>query len=285
MGFTGGGQVVQAPRAKAPTQGLLASAASPEPQDLVDGHWKNGIAYQPRGCAQGQSIDVCDISTELGRTTNPNAVEWLPYGLIARYVCTTFSYREDREEIVRDLLIMDTERQIAAELWTGDLSNASGSPNTWLADSHNVVELTASAVGLVHGLACLDNYLLRHNGGQQGMIHCTGQVFDHWASFRLFRWVGNTVLSPLGNLVVASPGYPGTDPSGAIDDNNVWAYATDMVRVWLDDQIEVIDPIIGTNRQDNDIESTATRVGLAEWENCRHAGVQLAITLCGDEGS
>lgn len=270
---------VPAPRAGAPRIGLIASGNSP--QDEGD-RWLNGITYKPEGCVEGTTLDPCDVG-EQDIPSSPNTVVWHPYELTLEADCSTFSGTEGWEERITRALAADEERQLGAELWDGALaqSQAPDSPNTWLANEpfDNLTE--SGAVGLVHGLACLDNYLLTHNGGQQGMIHCTGQTFVHWASFRLFRWVGNQALSPLDNIVVASPGYSGNSPLGVVGDDDVWAYATDMVQVRLGE----VEKNAVVDRRQNTVIAKAHRRAMAEWELCRHAGVQLAMSLCDPGGS
>lgn len=281
---------VNPPMAGAPRFGLLASA-SPAPRD-EGARWTTGIAYEPEGCVEGATLDPCE-PTNISASTKPGIVEWEPYILTVTEECSVFSSREERAERVRRLLTMDTERQLGAELWDGGIGSTAllsdGStpwPNTWLANVADVDILSESGpVGLVHGLACLEQYLASNNGGQQGMIHATAQTLTHWASFSLLRREGNRILTFLDTVVVVSPGYSGNNPDGAIGDDNVWAYATDMVTVRLTPIDVPAEDEFTIDRENNTIGVTAARMALAEWERCRHAGVRLAMDLCDVGGS
>lgn len=306
MGHTGPSQVVSAPMAAQPIYGLRRSAAKPSrdellgPSGMADAttpgtgpasrarpYWTNGITYEPEGCQKGQTLDPCDPATTT-YPDHPAVVEWFPYGLQVTEKCSTFSYRDDRIARINRLMEMDTERQLGHELWTGAVAEthdltAPGAPwpNTWLADPSSVEELSAGALTPEDALGCLESYLNSHNGGQQGMIHATPHAAVHWfKSYLVMRDPADGLLkTPLGTIVVVSPGYPGTDPEGATGTGNVWAYATDMVRVWLD-AVEPYDLEHTIDRAQNTVQTQADRMGLAEWQRCRHAGVQINITPC-----
>lgn len=139
-------------------------------------------------------------------------------------------------------------------------------------------------VGLVHGLACLEQYLASNNGGQQGMIHATPQVVTHWASFRLLRREGNRILTFHDTIIVPSPGYSGNNPNGSIADDDVWAYATDMITVRLG-EVQTFDLEDTVDRDNNTIQTIAQRRALADWQRCRHGGIRLAVDLCDIGGS
>lgn len=277
-----------APKAEAPEIGIIVSS-DPQNPDETD-RWLNGVTYLPEGCIEGQTHDPCDVG-EQDDSEGPESVAWHTYNLTLIDPCSNFSGEWDQRQLrVERALIADEERQVGSELWDGTLAQAriavdSDYPNTWLTNEDTLDNLTeAGPVGLVHGLACLDNYLLTHNGGQQGMIHATGQAFVHWASFRMLRWVGNRVLSPLNNIVVASPGYSGNSPLGVKGDDDIWAYATDKVQVRLG-KMKSYDVATAGDIRQNNYPAKAERPALAEWPRCRHAGVQLALSECDTSGS
>jgi hypothetical protein len=186
---------------------------------------------------------------------------------------------------------MDTERQLGEELWTGNLAatanlpDGTDWPNTWLADVGNVDILSEDGwVSPVHGLSCLEQYLAQTNGGQQGMIHATAQVASQWSFFNLVRDEGRRLVTVNDNIVVVSPGYTGSSPTGSVGDNDIWAYATDMVRVFVGEP-KAYDLRETVDRVNNTIVSVAQRPALAEWQRCRHAGVRLALDSCDVGGS
>lgn len=283
---------VDAPLAAPPKFGLLASIP---PENTGDQRWFTAdsvIAYSPEGCIEGQTVDPCASNDSLNTEDRTDQVRWHAYVLNVSERCSVVSGTDDGKARVTRLMQMDTERQLGAELWDGNVADAatlpvSGDPwpNTWLADVANVDILTETGpVGLVHGLACLEQYLAQNNGGQQGAIHATAQVVTHWESFRLLRREGNKILTFKDTLVIPSPGYTGTDPNGNVGDNNVWAYATDMPRIFLG-PIKSFDLQGSVDTLNNTAVFRAFRPALVEWQRCRHAGVRLAVSLCGIGGS
>lgn len=273
-------QPVVAPPAAAPRYGLIAS--SPPVTDQGD-RWIGGITYVPEGCVDGEYFGTCEYGTETTPVTDPATVEWWPYQLSVTVQCSSFSGRaSDLEERARRLLQQQTETLIGRELWEGNFAQTeTDNPNHYLAhaDSDNLSH--AGAVGFTHALACLEEYLSKNNGGQQGMIHATPQIVTHWEAFRLLRREGNKILTFKDTLVIPSPGYSGISPTGDIGDNDIWAYATDMVRLWIGD----IRVDISEDRQDNTFQAIAQRPALAEWPRCRHAAVQIAAIPCDSGGS
>lgn len=290
---------VPAPPAEAPRFGLLASV-DPNPDNSAF-RWQTGITYAPEGCSDGEVLtDLCDPA-DLASQTKPDTVTWYPYTLKVEETCTVASSASNDEAIaetrarVERLLNQSTETLIGSELWSGAYAQsgtipgtATDLPNVWLADVANVDILTESGpVGFVHALACLEQYLADNNGGKQGMIHATPQIVTHWESFRLLRREGNRILTFKDTIVVPSPGYAGTSPDGTIGDNNIWAYATDKIRIWLerDPRITAFPSISSIDRLQNTTTIVAQRLALAEWERCRHAGVRIAASVCDQGGS
>lgn len=282
---------VEAPRASAPRVGLLQSAVRTTQPDSV---WENGIAYDPEGCGGVTTpFDPCDQTHTFPDGERPDdTVEWEPYAVWESERCTGIAHdrtRLDRtRERVRRKLTSTEGFQVERELWTGEVATAAAFPNRFLADVSNVDILTeAGAVGLTHGLACLSQYLAENNGGQQGMIHATPQVVTHWAGLDLLRVEGARLLTiARGDVVVPGAGYTGSDPDGlGPEDGDVWAYATDMVEVRLGERIETGADPVQIDRPNNVVDVRASRLALASWQGCRHAGARLDIVTCGIGGS
>lgn len=280
--------VVGAPPAGAARVGLVASAA--RPADPPGTRWQNGIRYEPEGCDSGTIDNPCD-SDNLGSGAAPNAEStWEPYTVVATYRCSALAAPgKDWEGIVRRRLEAVREFQISREFWTGDEAAAEGFPNRFLADVANVDIVTETgAVTLENGLACLDQYLAERNGGQQGMIHATAQVVALWWGLQLLRKEGNRLFTANDTIVVPGRGYTGGDPDGNdAATGDVWAYATDMVDVRLDDVVVIGRPDDPSfiDRTNNTAVIRAEQLALASWEGCRHAGARLNVTVCGIGGS
>jgi hypothetical protein len=269
---------VEAPPATSPRYGLLASIPVTK---NVDPRWTTGISYKPEGCQEGQTFDICDPDTR-NDPTSPDVVEWDPYAISVADVCSTFSGVDENNARVLRLLNADTERQLGAELWDGAVAQSGSLENNWLAvgsNSHGwtFTDLTgASPAGYLESVSCLEQYLAENNSGQQGVIHATAQVVTAWESFRLVRKVGNEVLTFQDNLVIASPGYSGSGPDGM----GIWAYATDMPRIFLD-AVQTFPAMDSIDRSDNTVTVVAQRIALVEWQKCRHAGIEIDIDPCG----
>jgi hypothetical protein len=128
-------------------------------------------------------------------------------------------------------------------------------------------------------MSCLDGYLASHNSGAQGAIHVNVQTLSQWVTLRIAEFVEGKWYSPGGNLIIASPGYSGNSPLGVTSDGNIWAYATDMPRIFLT-KPQVFPLKSSTDRRTNTTYAKAQRVGLVEWQKCRHAGVRLDMDVC-----
>lgn len=273
---------VEAPPAAGPRFGLRASI--PVTTDV--GRWETGIQYVPEGCSEGERFgDLCTVPMDVADTSMPDAVQWDPYVLSVSETCSTFSMRpEEMAGRAERLLNMDTERQLGQELWDGTLAQATaGSVNTWLADDSqpNFEVLGTGGAEYSHALACLEQYLADNNGGQQGVIHATVQTVAHWESFRLLRREGNMILTFKDTVVIPSPGYSGNSPDGITAVGDVWAYATDMPRIFLGDIQIFTSELQSVDRTVNTVQVVAQRFALVEWQRCRHAGISIDITPCG----
>lgn len=280
---------IDAPPAVPPSYGLTASLPV-ESRSLEE--WGTGITYSPEGCVEGETYDKCDPPT-LTPTERPATVEWMPYVLSVYTHCTTFGDAADADlSRATRLLNMDTERQLGHEFWTGELAQASTLPvsndpwpNGYLASTDSDDLSADGPKNLVHALSCLDQYLTDHNGGQPGAVHATAQTVVQWYSLRVIQKEGGRWRTPNGNIVISSPGYTGSSPEGrAPSDNDIWAYATDIPRIYLSAPMTF--PILEqVDRANNDVLVTAQRMGLVEWERCRHGAVQMLMEVCGEGGS
>lgn len=284
---------VSAPPATQPKYGLRTTLST---ENTGDTRWFTPdaiISYLPEGCSEGSTKDPCSPGTNTPQSS-PDVVEWHAYILDWEEQCSGFSGDEDfnPSRAIRGLE-MDTERQLGSEFWDGTLAQSaslpvSGDPwpNTWLANVADVDILSESgAVALTHGLACLQEYASGLNGGQQAAIHATPQTITHWDGLGLLHRDGqNRLITKLDNLVISSPGYSGTSPDGTIGDNNIWAYVTDIPRVFLGG-IKTFPMDQTYNRDENTTMVYAARPALVEWQRCRHAGVRLSLTACDQGGS
>lgn len=272
-----------APPASPPEFGLTTAI-----KPITDGRWQGGIKYTPEGCITGTTRSLYQLAEKVP-TTRRDEVTWIPYILSTYETCSTFSDDIDEARArARRALEADSERQLALEFWEGTISQSqqwqgADTPNTWLTDSTDpaYVTLASAAVDPATALRCLDTYLGQNNSGQQGAIHAPIPVFDYWAEessivFRDGKW-----YTPTGHLVITSPGYPGTSPDdSAYAAGSLWAYATDLPRVFMAPVRPMGESVQVVNRRNNDVAPLAERLALAEWERCRHAGIGIDLDTC-----
>lgn len=302
MGVATGSTSVSPIPAAPPEIGLLVSAIPAQREEMAGGDWKKGVTYRPEGCTSGRVFTpTCGASDESdyilrGDSDAPDNVDWLPYILSIEIDCSTFDGGEQGAEarISEGRRVMEsmTEYLLAYEFWTGEqvslstlADDTTPYPNTWLADTANVDVVNGAGLDPIPALACLESYLGRRNGGQQGMIHASPGVVSHWQAGGALTREGNRIYTVNRNIVIASPGYIGTSPTRTLGDNNVWAYATDLVRYWVDPEIQITDLQASISVYTNEQVVIAQRVALAEWQRCRHGGVRINVPACEAEGS
>lgn len=280
-------------RASAPLMGLVpaAKAAGSLITQLED-QWMNGIIYEVESCVTPDTPrDICSPSS-FGEATEPSTSEWTPYVVAADWACSTFSHNPnelgEHYAAARRRLSATWQTQVERELWLGELAQAKGYPNRWLADSTTAAALTSAAVTPIKALACLTGYLAGYSGGQQGMIHATPALVTYWVEAGLVEKQGAVLYTiARGDIVVPGSGYDGSGPEGdpAVD-GSVWAYASDIVEV-RDGKVDPEDisgnagrPVEWIDPPNNRIVIRSQKRALASWEGCRLASAEVDIDVC-----
>lgn len=325
MTFTGTslapGDIVQPYPASPPTVGLIASARMPDDQGA---RWQGGFAYAPENCAGGGPIDPCYtapillLDEEIRAAVNPYynpgnpggadpggsragvgsktlpsnipVVQFQPIILVAGDTCSPWERDRDYQGRARRLLLADQSRQLAREFWRGDVAQAANArgaawPNRWLADNANVDVVTSAPATPVDALACLEDALAACSP-QRGMIHCTYGTLVHWKLLGGVERVGQQMVTPNNTIVVADAGYDGSGPHGQPPSTgSVWAYATDMVDVRLDEiQVYPDEDAQALDRAANTFAFRAERLAAATWAGCCHAAAEINQVLCTHTG-
>lgn len=262
-----------------PTYGLSLAI-----EPIKSGRWQGGIKYVPEGCTQGTTLSLYKVQ-EKTPSNRPAEVVWIPYILSYYERCSTLS--DDFDEAAgraRRGLLVDTERQLAEEFWSGVISQSEQwqgavTPNTWLTNAP--LTLTGTPTDAVQALICLDAYLGHETTGEIGAIHAPIEVFDVWAAEDVIeKGPDGNWYTPIGNLVITSPGYSGDAPDDSGYPVGLWAYATDIPRVFLTDVRVPGEALQATDRLNNDMAVLAERIALAEWKRCRHAGIPIDVDTC-----
>lgn len=277
--------VVSPPAVQPPRVSLLASA-----EEVNDGaRWTAGLTFEPYGCGyNGGKMPVCvtDESEYSDKSfeSEHRVVEVEPYVAWYGDSCSTATFRSrDFADRASRAFLAAESAIMARELWDGEVAASEGFPNAYFSDG-NATDLGAGFPAPL-ALALLQQALADLIPGR-GMIHATRDVASLWYEAGGIRREGALLLDPFDNIIVADAGYPGTGPNGeARDENNAYAYATDLVQVRRDGQVRLLpgqdDFAAAMNRDVNFVEWRAERMVAAYWAGC--AQVAIGVDVCAVE--
>lgn len=273
----------------APVTSLERVAARPQ-RDVPNfpDRWTGGVTFLPedRCGVLHVPVDPCAPSAgDLDLGVEPDLVQWEPYLVWDGATCTVrgMAMLEESAALARRRLASSRSAQMGRELWEGAAATAAGWDNRFFSDGTADVLTGASAAAATDGLACLRQYLSETLQGRRGMIHATAQTITHWSSLNLLRRDGDTIFDLSNNVVVQDGGYRGTGPNGeAAAAGSVWAYATGIVSVLIDDAGLTVDGIdhASVDRGINHFEVRAQQLALALWDGCALGAVELDIDPC-----
>lgn len=237
--------VVDTPTVRPPRGATLLRSANPVPE--TEGRWQAGIKWVPEACGDAdvvQAVGYCGDGAFAGfpdpdeRPLGTEADFVPPYVAVAQR-CTALGGEQELtavEERAMRLLENCQTKGIARELWTGTVATAETLPNNFLSNAPDDVG-DGATLSVLDGIASLEQGLANCSCGGVGMIHTTAQVATFLAHLRLVeRQPDGRLLTALGTLVVADPGYDGTGVGIAAADEDMassWAYATGMVDIRL----------------------------------------------------
>ncbi len=278
---------VDAQAVRAPRSGLALLVAAPT-IDSPDDRWIDSFTWQPE-VADGASSSgiVCAGTAAREPGDQPAAEVFDPWLVWVGERCSTKGWRaRDWAGRARRALEAQQSALVAAEFWSGTIGVSAG--NAHLAASTAEV-LSVAAVSSAVALTWLDAALTRRLANRQGMIHARPELVALWMNEQPVRFDGNTVLSPLGHLVVADAGYTGDGPrptsEGALqaaDSTSQWAYATDIPSFRLS-AAEVLpasltEPGIGqgVDRELNNLTVWAQRIVGIQWDRHAHLACEVA---------
>lgn len=294
--------VVEAPQQRPPRGATLLRSANPVTDGAEIGdRWIAGLRYVPEPCGSGNIVQAAGYCGS-GFAGFPDDGDDFPLGDEVDYVppyvavvqeCSVMGGPDELariEERARRLLENCQTVGIARELWRGEIArdpNGPGGgdstdlPNNYLANAASYDDLGDGAdFSLLDGLAALEEGLGGCSCGGAGMIHTTAQVVTYWNHLGVVeRQPDGRILTALGTLVVADPGYDGSGAGGAspaADGGSSWAYATGMVDVRLGPVDVLADR--GKIRTQNDFLVYAFRPFAATFDPCCHLAAQLDHT-------
>lgn len=281
--------VVVAPPVPAPRGATLLRSANPV--DETDPRWMQGLTWRAEACGSRDVIEGVDVCVAFsGFTTDftePADPQYVPPHVAVALPCSGISgmtvLEETRDRAVR-LLDRCQTLGIADELWTGDRAVARAWPNAYLSEPGVVEDLGGgAAVAVLDAFAALEEALAGNFCAGGGMIHATTQTVTLWKYLGLIdRQPDGRILSILGTVIVADPGYDGSAPDGTVDATGAtaWAYGSSMVDVRLG-PIEVSTgsadalDLSGLDRRDNDLVVYAHRAFAATIDPCVRVGVKV----------
>jgi len=279
--------VVDAPQQRPPRGATLLRSANPITP--ADDRWIAGLRYVPEACGTADTVQAAGYCGS-GFAGFPDGTDWPlgddvdfvpPYVAVAQ-TCSAIGGEPELaavEDRARRLLEACATKGIARELWKGTVATAEALPNDFLANSPDDVG-DGSALSVLDGFAALEQGLANCSCGGIGMIHVTAQAATLLAHLQLVeRQPDGRLLSALGTVVVADPGYDGTGTGVTSPDEDMtasWAYATGMVDVRLGPVDVLADR---TNiRTRNDFLVYAFRPFAATFDPCCHLAVKLDHT-------
>lgn len=239
--------------------GLLSAAVRAD----TSGEWRQGVYIMPKAVPGWRLREDCGpayLDYGLDDDDDPLPAGAIPFPIQTRVRARTSDLEELRQRA--EMAIEDvTERAIARELWTGELTLETGG---WLAPDAETFTLAnprpapegGGAVGTDRDGPWLNPYLraapimLPAEGSVAAAvgaveaaasrlvsgpvtIHVPTELILELSQFGITAR-GNELRTVLGSYVVVDRGYPGDDTAGATA-----VYATGPVQVWLDDAVRV----------------------------------------------
>lgn len=282
--------VVVDPVAARPPRGATL-VASANPVTDSDPHWTAGLTWSPETCGTSsvvEAVGVCGGAfSGFTVATRPEAVQYVPPHVAVGQRCSGISgvaELQATQERARRLLDRCQTLGIARELWRGDkaVAETPDLPNAYFGKSSALAQPNGTtSTAAWDALGWLEDYLASCSCGGVGMIHATPYTATIWSGLNLLeRLPDGRIVTKLGTIVVADPGYDGSAPTqGAVDATKAtaWAYATSMVDLRLGPVTLTPSDVAGSalNRTNNDWTVYAHRPFAATFDPCCLAGVKV----------
>lgn len=183
------------------------------------------------GPAQGK------VTVASANDTKP-VMFYLPFMIETTFTASTFALTPEAvEEEAKEALELVTQKAVEREFWTGDtaklLTGDNAGLNRYLAssDAIDVTPTSGTGIRVKHGQALLEEALGTGGLGSAGTLHAPRSVAD---LLRVSEKDSDTLVTRLGNTVVAGSGYTHSGPTGADASGPLrWMYATGPVTVRL----------------------------------------------------
>ncbi|MGL5911838.1 MAG: hypothetical protein ACRCZP_17680 [Phycicoccus sp.] len=279
---------VAAEPAGAPQSGLLHTARTRP----AESGWELGLAWRPERCFDSDGFPLCgdtpDGAATTGGAADAGPVYHRPVALRIRDVCAASAGPLDPERARRQAEAA-TSFHAARELWTGDLSDAdpfhAPEDDPAVAPTRVNARLSAATATVVAGvhepaaaLARLEQAARQAAHGQDVWLHTPVAVANLASAGGMLTSSAGVLRTPVGAVVVADAGYPGSGPGDVAPAvNRAWVYATGPVQVRLGPIMQTTDPAVTLNRQVNRWEHTVFRPFAATFDPCLLLAIQVAL--------
>lgn len=255
--------------------GLMAGAVRP----TID-RWESGLAWVPERCGTSyQLIPVCDEPAAEYDLPRPGSAYYQPVPFRIADSCSTMGGPADLER-VRRVAEAQTPFVVARELWTGagtkaDPYSAGGQTTNAHLASPDADVVGSGGIEPLVGLGRLEQAAMEASHGQPIVLHVP--VLVSWVVAGSLTKVGQSFITPSGNVVIADGAYTGTGPAGQSVGATVWAYATSPVSVLVSDLAFVSDDAQTVDRSVNTRTTWAERVFAATFDPCVHLATEIEI--------
>jgi hypothetical protein len=209
-----------------------------------------------------------------------------PFTVYTMPVCAPVGNYADYQQRVTNTLVAGEARAVEREFWTGAHGTmphlaASAAVTGSGFDGGVIVQtaasiLTGGPVDVVEAMSMLEQALATCYGNE-GVIHVPPLAVAQLMHKGIVRVDGTRLRSPMGHLVAAGAGYPGTSPDGVAPSvNGWWLYATGAVTMRRT-QVEVTSTAAqAVDRAKNDMWLVAERTYVLGWDCC-HFAVQARL--------
>lgn len=271
-----------------PQHGLRSAAQEVQTPD----RWDLGITSPAaETCIQGATFDpsCLAIQPDVNGVKAPPFIDPIrpgtpwdtdPFALESGFECDAQGLKMiDFPGRARRQLEAVTSKLMEFELWTGE--QKPGNPSL---DKDAVVLAGGVAQAPLRALIHLGSALSSCGSGGPGMLHAPTWLVDLWIGLygALVVEQGARLTTKVRkDIIVAGTGYPGTGPDGAtVAAGRTWVYATGQVQYRLGEILVFPETVKeATNRGTNDVEYTAMRMAMVNFDPCCHFAVLVDETV------
>lgn len=264
------GFFVKTPTCDGPPKYSLLSSVSP--LSTTDLHWAaSGIEWEDFLCGEeleafiDECLPVTGFTKPAERNTQFCAAD--PFVAVGSYECPPVGRPAGEAfEIARKRLLVWESHQVEETLWTGAISNGTGTINPSFAfgnDECDIFPVDINPAGALDPVAAL--FAIEEALGDVvacgGTIHVPFGLLTYLARFNLLVLENGVYYTPTGNMVIGGHGYPGSGPANipAVA-GETWIFATGPI-ILVRSNVNMVPDVIkeAVNRSINNVTVRAER--------------------------